>query len=99
MEQIYWIDRKRSAIEMARAASTTETRLIHYVLAGRYSINAAYCAPMPAPARPRVGTGERAAFNRPRPEVGLPASATGDGTSVVEPARLAGPSHPKLYNR
>ena len=41
MEKNYWIGRKRAAMAMARAASSAEARLIHYDLAGRYSIMAA----------------------------------------------------------
>jgi hypothetical protein len=40
MEQAYWLSRMRASLDMARAA-TTEARLIHYDLAGRYSIKAA----------------------------------------------------------
>ena len=43
MENKYWIGRKRAAMGMARAAMTSEARLIHYDLAGRYSIKAAQC--------------------------------------------------------
>ena len=49
LEKKYWIGRKRSAMAMARAATSAEARLIHYELAGRYSIKAAYSLPMPAP--------------------------------------------------
>jgi hypothetical protein len=45
MEKTYWIGRKRAAGTMARAAVSAEARLIHYELAGRYSIKAAQCAP------------------------------------------------------
>lgn len=41
MEKKYWIGRKRAAMAMARAATSAEARLIHYDLAGRYSVNAA----------------------------------------------------------
>ncbi len=54
MENRYWIGRKREAMGMARAASTSEARLIHYHLAGLYSVKAAAFAPaplfMPSPA-------------------------------------------------
>jgi hypothetical protein len=43
----YWIGRKRSAMAMAHEATTSEARLIHFDLAGRYSIKAAQC-PSPA---------------------------------------------------
>ena len=45
MEKSYWIGRKRAAMAMAREASTAESRLAHYELAGRYSIKAAHCPP------------------------------------------------------
>lgn len=41
MEQTYWLKRQRSALAMARGADAATTRLIHYDLAGRYSIMAA----------------------------------------------------------
>jgi hypothetical protein len=41
MEKTYWLRRQRAASAMARAAATSESRLIHYELAGRYSIRAA----------------------------------------------------------
>ena len=44
MENKYWIGRKRAAGAMARDAVSAEARLIHYELAGRYSIKAAQCA-------------------------------------------------------
>lgn len=46
MEKTYWLRRKRAAMAAARAAGTSESRLIHYEMAGRYSIRAAY-APEP----------------------------------------------------
>ena len=50
MEKTYWIGRERAAMVNARAAACAESRLIHYELAGRYSIMAAQCAPSMAPA-------------------------------------------------
>ena len=41
MEKTYWIGRKRAALAMAQGAHSSEARLIHYDLAGRYSIKAA----------------------------------------------------------
>ena len=64
MEQRYWIGRKRSAMAMARNAATSEARLVHYELAGRYSIKAAHCLPFVAQATPR-STGIQAAFLDP----------------------------------
>jgi hypothetical protein len=52
MEKTYWLRRKREAMTAARIATTSESRLIHYELAGRYSIRAAHvperAAPSPA---------------------------------------------------
>jgi hypothetical protein len=42
MEKTYWIGRKRAAMAMARGATSSEARLIHYDLAGRYSVMAAF---------------------------------------------------------
>lgn len=52
MDAGYWIGRKRAAMGMARDASSAEARLIHYQLAGLYSIKAvrAPAAPLFAPA-------------------------------------------------
>lgn len=41
MEQAHWLTRKRQSLANARAAVTSEARLIHYDLAGRYSVKAA----------------------------------------------------------
>ena len=41
MEQAHWLGRKRTSIANARVATDAEARLIHYELAGRYSIKAA----------------------------------------------------------
>lgn len=43
MEKKYWIGRKHAAMGMARGASSAEARLVHYELAGLYSIKAARC--------------------------------------------------------
>ena len=47
MEQKYWLGRKRDAGLMARKATSAEARLIHFELAGRYSVRAAACGPVP----------------------------------------------------
>jgi hypothetical protein len=52
MEKNYWIARKRAAMAMARGAGDGEARLIHYELAGRYSIKAAHCPPYPLAGEP-----------------------------------------------
>lgn len=40
MEKAYWLGRKRASLEAAQNALSAEARLIHYDLAGRYSLNA-----------------------------------------------------------
>ena len=40
MEKIYWLSRKRASLKAAKTAVSAEARLIHYDLAGRYSLNA-----------------------------------------------------------
>ena len=40
MEKGYWISRNRASLKAARNAVSAEARLIHYDLAGRYSLNA-----------------------------------------------------------
>ena len=41
MERAYWLSRMRASKVMAREAAGAQARLIHYELAGRYSIRAA----------------------------------------------------------
>jgi len=41
MEQSHWLGRERASLANARAATDAEARLIHYDLAGRYSVKAA----------------------------------------------------------
>lgn len=40
MEAAYWLNRKRASLKAAQNAVSAEARLIHYDLAGRYSLNA-----------------------------------------------------------
>ena len=40
MEKAYWLSRERASLAMARSASCSESRLVHYDLAGRYSVRA-----------------------------------------------------------
>ena len=40
MEKRYWLSRKRASFKSARDAVSAEARLIHYDLAGRYSLKA-----------------------------------------------------------
>lgn len=40
MEKGYWLKRKRASLKLAENAGSAEARLIHYDLAGRYSLKA-----------------------------------------------------------
>ena len=40
MEKAYWLGRKRASLKLARNAASSEARLVHYDLAGRYSLKA-----------------------------------------------------------
>lgn len=40
MEKAYWLGRKRTSLKSAQNAASSEARLIHYDLAGRYSVKA-----------------------------------------------------------
>jgi hypothetical protein len=40
MEKLYWLTRKRASLKLAQEAVSSEARLIHYDLAGRYSLKA-----------------------------------------------------------
>jgi len=48
MENAYWLGRKRTSLANARVASSAVARLIHYELAGRYSVKAAEAAEHPS---------------------------------------------------
>jgi hypothetical protein len=63
MENKYWIGRKRASVGMARGAASAEARLIHYELAGRYSIKAAQCLAAGKP----TADAERAMLHLPNP--------------------------------
>ena len=78
MDKDYWIGRKRAAIAMARAATCSEARLIHYDLAGRYSVKAAMIPPFMLPRKGPATQGERAVLHLPawRPS---PHGPAGDG--------------------
>ena len=56
VEKAYWLRRKRASLKMARKATGPEARLIHYDLAGRYSLNAmaAGSPPIDLPERPPI---------------------------------------------
>ena len=73
MDKAYWLGRKRAAMRMARAAATSEARLIHYELAGRYSIRAAHCVPFMLPNKGPANAGERAALQLRLPPPARPA--------------------------
>lgn len=47
MEQAYWLRRKRSSLAKAQSATHSQARLIHFDLAGCYSIKAVNAAPAP----------------------------------------------------
>lgn len=72
IEQTYWLGRKRSAMTMALKAATSTSRLIHYDLAGRYSIKAALCPPFMLPRSAPSSEGERAVLQIPLPRPGKP---------------------------
>ena len=40
MEKTYWLSRKRASLKLAQNAASSEARLVHYDLAGRYSVKA-----------------------------------------------------------
>jgi hypothetical protein len=40
MEKAYWLARKRTSLKSAQNAVSAQARLIHYDLAGRYSLKA-----------------------------------------------------------
>jgi hypothetical protein len=60
MGQTYWLQRQQSALDMANTADAAQTRLVHYELAGHYSIRAAQSAaaqllpPLADPFPPRI---------------------------------------------
>jgi hypothetical protein len=64
MEKAYWLGRKRAAKAMARAATCSEARLIHYELAGRYSLKAAF-TPFMLPVKGPATEGERDVLRLP----------------------------------
>ena len=67
MDRRYWIARMRAAMRMARQAATAESRLIHFDMAGRYSIKAANVPPFMLPHKGPATTGERTALRLPNP--------------------------------
>lgn len=75
MEKKYWIGRKRAAMAMARAATSAEARLIHYDLAGRYSLEAARGIPFMMPRKGPATPGEGVALLAPLPGPASPLRA------------------------
>jgi hypothetical protein len=65
MEKTYWLGRKRAAMAMARAATCSEARLIHYDQAGRHSVRAAF-VPFLLPQKGPATEGEREALRLSR---------------------------------
>ena len=45
MDQAYWLRRTRASVTKANDATSARARLIHFDLAGRYSVKAADAAP------------------------------------------------------
>ena len=66
MERAYWLSRKRASLKLAQSAASSAARLVHYDLAGRYSLKAMSAEPLamdldgslppPAFANRRIGT-------------------------------------------
>lgn len=83
MESKYWLGRKRAAVGMARKASSAQARMIHYELAGRYSVRAAQGDPFMMPIKAPATEGERVALQpsppRSRPPRGPRPVADPDG--------------------
>lgn len=65
MDRKYWMGRMQAAMTMARQASTAESRLIHYDMAGRYSIKAANALPFLVRRKLPATVGEQAALRLP----------------------------------
>ena len=40
MEKAYWLSRQSASVKSAQSAATSKARLVHYDLAGRYSLKA-----------------------------------------------------------
>ncbi len=40
MEKAHWLSRKKASLKLAQDAASAEARLVHYDLAGRYSLKA-----------------------------------------------------------
>ena len=75
MDRTYWIGRMRAAMKMARHAVTAESRLIHFDMAGRYSVKAASLRPFLLPHKGPATAGEREALRLPAPQDRDPGSS------------------------
>ncbi len=65
MEKKYWLRRNKAAAAMARQATSAEARLIHFDLAGRYSVMAARDErPFLLPGEGAASDGERSVLRR-----------------------------------
>ena len=40
MEKVYWLGRKQASLKLAMSAASSRARLVHYDMAGRYSVKA-----------------------------------------------------------
>lgn len=87
MEKRYWIGRKRAAMGMARLATTAESRLIHYELAGRYSVKAAHCLPFLMVRKAPATESERAVLRLPDPAAGGPGAIDRNGPGRSGPPK------------
>jgi hypothetical protein len=61
MDQAYWLERERDAIENGRTATLADVRLIHFDLARRYSIEAAHAKASKRRPRLKSNLGEQLA--------------------------------------
>ena len=46
MEKAYWLSRKRASLKLAQTAASSAASLVHYDLAGRYSLKAMAADPV-----------------------------------------------------
>jgi len=74
MDKTYWLGRQAAASAMARGASSAKVRLIHYDLAGRYSIKAAQCPAFMLPKAALATSDTRAALQLQGPATLAPPS-------------------------
>ena len=91
MDRRYWIARMRAAMKMARQAASAESRLIHFDMAGRYSIKAANLPPFMLPRMDPAATGERSVLRLPNPNDRSPGSSFGGKLHPPSGPMRAGP--------